>query len=196
MKHTNVDALSRNPVGLPEDDDDFGRKIQDLRLEPRSLYEVPEGIFSIQNGREYEWLGLRRQVSGLKQHHECCFDINHQRWSGMTQVCMLEVLTDTSQGEDEFPEDEDGLTVERGTGRATSPRSKQDLGMGKAKYYERKQQLELGLVAQELMEDCVLEVHATRTENEEACADGTSSTDVWEDTMCVEFRQARSSRPS
>jgi hypothetical protein len=29
LKHANVDALSRNPVGSADDDDDFGEGIQD-----------------------------------------------------------------------------------------------------------------------------------------------------------------------
>jgi hypothetical protein len=35
MKHTNVDVLSRNPVGIAEEDDEFGREIQDLNLGPK-----------------------------------------------------------------------------------------------------------------------------------------------------------------
>jgi len=30
MKHTNVDALSQNPVGEAADDDDFSEEIQDI----------------------------------------------------------------------------------------------------------------------------------------------------------------------
>jgi hypothetical protein len=30
LKHANVDALSRNPVGSATDDDDFGEGIQDV----------------------------------------------------------------------------------------------------------------------------------------------------------------------
>ncbi len=30
LRHTNVDALSRNLVGLATDDDDFSEKIQDI----------------------------------------------------------------------------------------------------------------------------------------------------------------------
>jgi hypothetical protein len=30
LKHTNVDALSRNPVGQATDDDDFSEEIQDI----------------------------------------------------------------------------------------------------------------------------------------------------------------------
>jgi hypothetical protein len=30
LRHTNVDALNRNPIGSAADDDDFGEKIQDI----------------------------------------------------------------------------------------------------------------------------------------------------------------------
>jgi hypothetical protein len=32
LKHTNVDALSRNPVGPTTNDDDFNEEIQDIGL--------------------------------------------------------------------------------------------------------------------------------------------------------------------
>jgi hypothetical protein len=99
---------------------------------------------------------------------------------------MLEVLTDTSQGEeDELPENGDEITKGRETRRLASPESRLDLGRGKAKYYDRKQQLELVLAAQELMEDVRPETHTARFEGEEACADGASNTDVWEDEVCM-----------
>ncbi len=96
MKHTNVDALSRNPVGATADDDDFGCEIQDLATKPGDLIEATRGIFFVQCGRESEWLSPRRQSRGLKQHYECCFGINHWRWSEEHQLCMLDVLTETS----------------------------------------------------------------------------------------------------
>jgi hypothetical protein len=60
MKHTNVDALSRNPVGAAADDDDFGCEIQDLATKLGNPIEASGGIFSVQCGKEFDWLGLRR----------------------------------------------------------------------------------------------------------------------------------------
>ncbi len=143
-------------------------------------------MFSVQHGKEFEWLGLRRKMDRLKQHHGCCFSINHRRWSGVQQLCMLEVLTDTSLGEeDELPEDGDEITKGRETRRLASPESRLDLSKGKAKYYDKKQQLELVLAAQELMEDVRPETHTARSEGEEACADRASNTNVWEDEVCM-----------
>jgi hypothetical protein len=61
MKHTNVDALSRNPVGEAKDDDDFCEEIRDISTGQGNSVAMAGGVFSIQTGRQSEWLGLRRQ---------------------------------------------------------------------------------------------------------------------------------------
>jgi hypothetical protein len=76
MKHTNVDTLSRNPVGKAQDDDDFCEEIRDISTGGGD--SVAGSMFAVQCGRRSKWLGLRRQSVGLKQHHECCFGINHR----------------------------------------------------------------------------------------------------------------------
>jgi hypothetical protein len=60
MKHTNADALSRNPVGIAVNDDDFDLEIQDFANKPGGVIEAARGLFSVQCGRESEWLGVRR----------------------------------------------------------------------------------------------------------------------------------------
>jgi hypothetical protein len=148
MKHTNVDALSRNPVGAATDDDDFGREIQDLTTKPGDSIEATRGIFSVQCGRESKWLGLRRQSGGLKQHYECCFGINHWRWSKGHRLCMLDVLTKTSQDEeDDSLEEGAEAAVGKEIRNLDSSKNKQVMRKGKTGYYDRKQQLELVLVA-------------------------------------------------
>ncbi len=47
MKHTNADALSRNPVGIAADDDDFDLEIQDFTNRPRGAIEATRGLFSV-----------------------------------------------------------------------------------------------------------------------------------------------------
>jgi hypothetical protein len=148
MKHTNVDALSRNPVGAATNDDDFGREIQDLTTKPGDSIEATRGIFSVQCGRESKWLGLRRQSGGLKQHYECCFGINHWRWSEGHRLCMLDVLTKTSQDEeDDSLEEGAEAAVGKEIRNLDSSKNKQVMRKGKTGYYDRKQQLELVLVA-------------------------------------------------
>jgi len=43
MKHTNVDALSRNSVGIATDDDDFNLEIQDFANKPGGAIEAHKG---------------------------------------------------------------------------------------------------------------------------------------------------------
>ncbi len=77
LKHTNVDFLSRNPVGQATDDDDFSEKIQDIESVQVNTPETKENIFSIQIGEDSDWFGFKRQARKLAQHHRCCFGINH-----------------------------------------------------------------------------------------------------------------------
>ncbi|CAN5976252.1 unnamed protein product [Sphagnum jensenii] len=107
MKHTNVDALSRNPMGDAADDDDFSGEIQDIGTGQGGSIKATGGIFSVRHGKESKWLGLRRHSRGLREHHGCCFGINHRRWSEGHQLFMLDVLTETSQDEErDSPEEE------------------------------------------------------------------------------------------
>jgi hypothetical protein len=47
MRHTNADALSRNPVGATMDDEDYGREIQDLSIhKPEGPIEATRGLFA------------------------------------------------------------------------------------------------------------------------------------------------------
>ncbi len=47
VKHTNVDALSKNPVGLAMNDDDFNEKIWDIGSVQVDILRVENKIFSI-----------------------------------------------------------------------------------------------------------------------------------------------------
>jgi hypothetical protein len=47
MKHTNVDAPSRNPVGRATDDDDFSEEIQDIGTKQDESVEMTRGVFSV-----------------------------------------------------------------------------------------------------------------------------------------------------
>jgi hypothetical protein len=47
MKHTNVDALSRNPVGEAQDDDDFCEEIRDVSTEGGDSVAMAGGMFDV-----------------------------------------------------------------------------------------------------------------------------------------------------
>ncbi len=60
LRHGNVDALGRNPVGEAVDDDNFNKEIQDIGTKQNDAIETIGGIFSIRYGEQLEWFGLRR----------------------------------------------------------------------------------------------------------------------------------------
>jgi hypothetical protein len=47
LKHTNVDALSRNLVGPTTDDDDFGEEIQDIGSIQTNTHEAKNEILFV-----------------------------------------------------------------------------------------------------------------------------------------------------
>jgi hypothetical protein len=47
LKHTNVDALSRNPMGQATDDDNFNEEIQDIGTMQTNLTETMKNIFFV-----------------------------------------------------------------------------------------------------------------------------------------------------
>jgi hypothetical protein len=145
MKHTNVDALSRNPVGKAADEDDFSEEIQDIGTKLDESVEVTGGVFSIQHGEESEWFGLQRHSGEPTKHHRCYFGINHWRWSEAHQLFMLDVLAEASHDkEDDSFEDDVGAADSVEVRNSESPKDKGVL-TGKPKYYSRQQQLELVL---------------------------------------------------
>jgi hypothetical protein len=52
LKHTNVDALSRNPVGQTTDKDDSNEEIQDIGTVQNDSTETTGRILSVQYGKD------------------------------------------------------------------------------------------------------------------------------------------------
>jgi hypothetical protein len=187
LKHTNVDALSRNPVGEVTDDGDFNEEIQDIGTKQDDAIETTGRIFSVRYGEESEWFGLRRQSGGLTEHHRCCFGINHLHWSEGHQLFMLDVLAETSQDQEDNSPMEDMEDMEAADSEEVrnsgSPNGNRVLKEGRVRYYNKQQQLELVLAAQELLE--YGEREEARSGGEETSAEDASNTDIWEDEVCL-----------
>jgi hypothetical protein len=96
LRHGNVDALSRNPVGEAVDDDYFSSEIQDIGTKQDDVIETTRSIFFVRYGEKSEWVGLRRQSGGLTKHHRCYFGINHRHCSEGHQLFMLDVPAEAS----------------------------------------------------------------------------------------------------
>jgi len=56
LRHTNVDALSRNPVRLAADDDDFGAEIQDIAGTPTDEPKEDGELLCAKAGEETDWM--------------------------------------------------------------------------------------------------------------------------------------------
>jgi hypothetical protein len=99
---------------------------------------------------------------------------------------MLDVLIETSQDEeDDSPEKGAEVAVGEEIRNLESSKNKQVMKRGKTRYYDRKQQLELVLAAQGLLEDDGHENSDARSGGEEVYADDTSKTEIWEDAVCM-----------
>ncbi len=106
LRHMNVDALSRNPVGSAVDDEDFGAEIQDIA---GAQVDVPEGggeLFCALTREETDWMGVRRKDKRLIQHGACCFGINHRKYVSNHQLFMLDVASEEDLSEGSIPGEE------------------------------------------------------------------------------------------
>jgi hypothetical protein len=119
LRHTNVDALSRNPVGKALEDDDFNREIQDVGP-PR---DGPiEEMFAVRCDQHSDWFGFRKTSWEFGKHQRCCSGINRGYGLEEHQLLMLDVVTETSP----LQEHSKSLAQEKLQGtRTSSPTSRQ-----------------------------------------------------------------------
>ncbi|CAK9870201.1 unnamed protein product [Sphagnum jensenii] len=126
---------------------------------------------------------------GPTEHRMCCFGINHWRCSDPHHLFMLDTVTTTDTDGEATPnvevvgatEDENLETVD----------SKQTLQKGLIRYYNKRQQLELVLAAQELFEIGDREVDPIASGDEDKCGIEMKGSDIWQDTTCMAFLRER-----
>jgi hypothetical protein len=100
LRHMNVDALSRNPVGPAMDDDDLCEEIQDIgNAQTDTPMEEGELLF-IRTGEETEWIGIRRKDRESVQHHACCFGINHCNRVSSHHLYVVDVVYEEDQSQE------------------------------------------------------------------------------------------------
>jgi hypothetical protein len=186
LKHTNVDALSRNLVGQATDDDDFSEEIQDIGTMQDDSIETTGRTFSVQYGKESDWFGFRRHSRELTEHHRCCFGINHWRWSEDHQLFMLDVVIEINQDEETNSLMEDVEAADNEGSQNLGPADgRQALRKEMTRNYDRQQQLKLVLAAQELSEFGEHELGHIESGEEETCEMDTRSIDIWKDATCL-----------
>ncbi len=142
LRHTNVDALSRNPVGPATDDDDFSEEIQDIG---NPLTDTPRGegeALFVQTGKETEWLDVRKRDRGCVQHQARCFGINHCNYAHSQQLYVVDIVSEEDQPKELVP-------CEAEVAKGGELVQDDDVGMvlkrKRPQYYDRQQQLELAL---------------------------------------------------
>jgi hypothetical protein len=100
---------------------------------------------------------------------------------------MLEVLIETSQDEgDDSPDDRDeGIREEIRI--SESSRGKQVVEKRKTRYYDKKQQLDMILAAQELWDIDGHKAGGVQFGGDTDCIDDLSKDDIWEDAVCMRW---------
>jgi len=99
LRHINVNALSKNPVGSAADDDDFSEEIQDTTKTRTDASKGDEEFLCVRTSKEKEWLSIKRGDKKLVQHRACCFGINHCRYDGSHQLYVIAVVSGEEQPE-------------------------------------------------------------------------------------------------
>jgi len=61
LRHMNADALSRNPVRLAEEDEDFGEEIRDIAGAHPDAPEEEIDFLCVTAGKDTDWMGIRRK---------------------------------------------------------------------------------------------------------------------------------------
>jgi hypothetical protein len=182
LRHTNVDALSRNPVGSAIDDDDFSEEVQDVAGTQVDVPREEKELLCVQSGQETEWMGVKRKDRRFVQHNVCCFGINHLTRAGCHQLYMLDVASEENPSEQSVP-DEKAMSMSDGLVQHEEMRSV--LKRRRPQYFDKQQQLELILAAQELSEFGDHELDPTGFDDEEDHGVKSSFVDIWEDTDCL-----------
>jgi hypothetical protein len=182
LRHTNIDALNRNPVGPATDDDDFSEEIPDMGS---SQTDTPKGegeLLFVQTGKETEWLDIRRKDRELVQHCACCFGINHCRYGGIHQLYMVDVVSEEEQPKELVP---GGVEIANGNEFVQDEGEGMVLKRRKPQYFDKRQQLDLVLATQELAEYGDPELSTTKSNDEEDREVDARCIDIWKDAVCL-----------
>jgi hypothetical protein len=182
LRHTNVNALSRNLVGTTTDDDDFSEEIQDIASTQTDASRGGEEFLCVRTGKETEWLGVRRRDRELVQQRICCFGINHCKYDDSHQLYVVDVAS----GEEHPKEVVSGeAEVANGDELVQDDGKKMVVKRRRPQYFDKRQQLDLILEAQELTEFRDHELSLAESDDEEDQEMDARCIDIWKDTVCL-----------
>jgi hypothetical protein len=182
LRHTNVDVLSRNPLGPVADDDDFSEEIQDIVSAQADASKGDEEFLCIQTSKETNSLGIRRKDRELVQHHTCCFGINHCRYDGSHQLYVVDIVSGEEQ-----PDEVISGKAEAANGDKLMQDDGERLVMKRRRpqYFDKWEQLDLILEAWELTKFGDHELSPIESDDEEDQGMDGRHIDIWKDGVCL-----------
>ncbi|CAM6012423.1 unnamed protein product [Sphagnum balticum] len=133
-------------------------------------------------GEETEWMGVRRRDRRFVQHNACCFGINHQKYVSSHQLFMLDIESEEELSEESVPGEEAVPTHDE---PVQHEEAQVVLKRKRPQYYDRRQQLELALAAQELFEYGDPELSPTELDEEESHGVKHSCVNIWRYAECL-----------
>jgi hypothetical protein len=154
-----VNALNRNPIGSVADDDDFGAEIQDITDTQADVPREEGELFCVKAGKETEWM-----------------------WVGNHQLYMLDAATVEDLSEEFIPGEE---AVSTGDEPVQHEGARMVLKRRRPQYFDKRQQLDLALAAQEMSEFGDHELGFTESDDEGDHGVKSNCVDIWEDTDCM-----------
>jgi len=108
LRHTNVDALSRNPVGPANEDDDFCEEIQDVGNAQIDTHVEEGRLLVVRTGTEMDWFGIKRTNRESVQHRTCYFGINHSKHLSDHHLYMVDIVSEDEQPQGRVPQEVEG----------------------------------------------------------------------------------------
>ncbi len=183
LRHMNVDALSRNPIGLAMDDDDFCEEIQDIENAQTDTPMEEGELHFVRTGKETEWLGIRRKDRELVQHHACCFGINHCNHISSHHLYVVDVVSEEDQSQEPEAENRKGGEIMQDSDARVVLQRK------RPHYYDKRQQLELVLAAQRLFESGEHDLNSIDPDEGDEWGSDSRNNDIWEDATCMDLLQ-------
>ncbi|CAK9253663.1 unnamed protein product [Sphagnum jensenii] len=129
-----------------------------------------------------EWMGTRRRDRWIVQHDACCFGINHQVNGYSHQLFVLDAESEEEESGESVPDEPVAPTCDV---HVTENEEQEMPKRRKTPYYDRKQQLELVLAAQELSELGDPGLNPAKLDEEEERGVKHKCADIWQDEECL-----------
>jgi len=163
---------------LAEEDEDFGEEIRDTLSSQLDALKEGAELLCAWTGRNMEWMGTRRRDRRIVQHDACCFGINHQVNGYSHQLFVLDAELKEEESGESVPDEPVAPTCDENEEQEMPKRRK-------TPYYDRKQQLELVLAAQELSELRDPGLNPAELDEEEERGVKHNCADIWQDEECL-----------